>query len=146
MATTTARAVLDTFYEEERKYMKAPPESRDFSGIAAILAPNFSMEQTSALPYAGLYRGPDGMEDWIRRMADCFDIVDVQTPEIFEKEGSDRIVILSTAHFRVRKTGEDLVYPMSQTVTVDLEKGVIVDFRSFYWDVQDINRALRYKP
>ncbi|KAH8670079.1 hypothetical protein BGZ61DRAFT_115076 [Ilyonectria robusta] len=142
----TARSVLETFYDEERRYMSAPPEERDFSGIAALLAPNFSLEQTSALPYAGVFTGAEGMQDWIRRMADYFDVVDVKSPEIFEQQGSGRIVVLSNVHFRVRKTGEDLVFPFCQAVTVDLENGTMVHMRPFYWDVQEVNRALGYKP
>ncbi|KAH6893368.1 hypothetical protein B0T10DRAFT_559358 [Thelonectria olida] len=149
MASTqkhTARSILEKFYDEERKYMSAKPEDRDFSGIASVLAPDYVLEQTSALPYAGTFHGPDGLQDWARRMADYFDIVDVQAPDIFEKEGSNQIVILSNAHFRVRKTGEDLYYPLCQAVTVDLEKGVMTSMRPFYWDVHDLNRAVGYKP
>lgn len=142
----TPRSILETFYAEERKYMSSKPEARDFSGIASVLSPDYVLEQTSGLPYAGTYRGPDGMQDWARRMADYFDVVDVEKPDIFEKEGSDCIVVLSNVHFRVRKTGEDLYFPFCQAVRVDLEKGVMVEMRPFYWDVYEINRALGYRP
>jgi hypothetical protein len=104
----TARAVLDAFYKAERQYMSAPPPTRDFSGIAATLSPTIRLEQTSALPYAGVYIGPKGFQDWSSRMADYFDVVDVQNPEVFECAGSDRIVVLSTLHLRVRSTGQEL--------------------------------------
>ncbi|KAK4919620.1 hypothetical protein LTR66_016781, partial [Elasticomyces elasticus] len=97
---STPRQILDSFYEAERIYMSSPPDQRDFTGIAATLAPDFRMEQTSALPYAGVYTGPNGMQDWARRMADYFEVVDVRNPEIFESPGSDRIVVLSTVHFK----------------------------------------------
>ncbi|KAF7551215.1 hypothetical protein G7Z17_g5178 [Cylindrodendrum hubeiense] len=142
----TARSVLETFYDEERKYMSAAPEERDFSGIAAVLSPDFKLEQTSALPYAGVYTGPEGMQDWARRMSDYFDIVDVKNPEIFESQGSNRVVVLSNVHFRVRKTGEDLHYPLCQAVTVDLEKGTMVHMQPFYWDVHELNQAIGHKP
>ncbi|KAL4863684.1 hypothetical protein BDV12DRAFT_206327 [Aspergillus spectabilis] len=145
MASTpkyTARAVLDAFYKAEREYMAASPEARDFSGIAATIAPDFRMEQTSALPYAGVYIGPQGMQDWTTRMADYFDVVDVRNPEIFERPGSDRIVVLSTTHLRVRSTGHEMQFPFCQAITVDLEKGNIVDLRPFYWDVAAVNKAL----
>lgn len=140
----TAREVLDAFYKAEREYMAAAPEDRDFSGIAATLAPNVRMEQTSALPYAGVYVGPHGMQDWTRRMADYFDVVDVQNPEIFERPNSDRIVVLSNVHFKVRSTGEEMDFPFCQAITVDLERGVIVELRPFYWDVAAVNKSLGY--
>ncbi|CAI7644020.1 unnamed protein product [Penicillium crustosum] len=133
MASTpgyTPRAVLDAFYEAERAYMSSAPEARDFSGIAATLAPDVRLEQTPALPYAGVYIGPQGIQDWSTRMGDYFDIVDVQNPEIFERPGSDRVVVLSNVHLRA--------------FTVDLEKGLILEIRPFYWDVAAVNAALGY--
>ncbi|KAL4781661.1 hypothetical protein BJX76DRAFT_359694 [Aspergillus varians] len=141
-AKHTARAVLNAFYEAEREYMSAAPGARDFSGIAATMAPNLRLEQTSALPYAGVYTGPKGMQDWSIRMADYFDIVDVQNPEFFERPGSDRVLVLSNIHLRVRATGQELDYPFCQSFTVDLEKGNIVEIRPFYWDVAALNKAL----
>ncbi|KAL4928069.1 nuclear transport factor 2 family protein [Aspergillus undulatus] len=138
----TARQVLDAFYDAERIYMSAPPETRDFSGIAATMSPNIRIEQTSALPYAGVYIGPQGVQDWATRMAEHYDIVDVQDPEIFERAGSDRVAVLSNLHLRVRATGQDLYFPFAQSFTVDLEEGVILEIRSFLWDVAAINKAL----
>lgn len=138
----TPRQILDSFYEAERIYMSSPPDQRDFTGIAATLAPDFRMEQTSALPYAGVYIGPSGMQDWARRMADYFEVVDVRNPEIFESPGSDRIVVLSTVHFKVRGSGQEMEYPFCQAVTVDCERGVMTEMRPFYWDVAGVNAAL----
>lgn len=142
----TARSVLEKFYEAERVYMSTAPEDRDFSGIASTLSPDFRMEQTSALPYAGTYIGPQGMEDWVRRMAEYFSVVDVQGPEILERDGSDRIAVSSEVHLRVRKTGEDLKFPHCQVITVDLERGVMTSLYPFYWDVAAVNKALGYTP
>lgn len=142
----TARSVLDKFYEAERIYMAAAPEARDFNPVADIIAPHFRLEQTSALPYAGVYLGSEGMQDWMRRMAGYFNVVDVQNPEIFEKDGSDRVVVVSNLHLRVRETGEELDFPMCQVITVDLEKGLLVKFQPFYWDVQALNKAVGYSP
>ncbi|KAL3474411.1 hypothetical protein BJX99DRAFT_231591 [Aspergillus californicus] len=142
----TARGVLDAFYEAERQYMSAPPDTRDFSGIAATLSPNIRLEQTSALPYAGVYIGPTGFQDWSSRMADYFDVVDVQNPEVFERAGSDRIVVLSTVHLRVRSSGQELEFPFCQVMTVDLENGVIDEMRPFYWDVAAVNAAVGFEP
>lgn len=140
----TPRAVLDAFYAAERVYMSAPPDSRDFAGIAATVAPNFRLEQSSALPYAGVYIGPEGMQDWARRMAGYFEVVDVQNAEIFERQGSDRVVVVSNLHLKVRSSGQELDYPFCQVVTVDLERGLMTEMRPFYWDVAAVNKALEY--
>jgi hypothetical protein len=47
---------------------------------------------------------------------------------------------------RVRKTGEELKYPLCQVMTVDLEAGVIKSIMPFYWDVYALNKAIGYTP
>ncbi|KAI9148065.1 hypothetical protein HJFPF1_11887 [Paramyrothecium foliicola] len=142
----TARSVIDAFYGAERVFTTATPESRDFSGIAAVLSPDIQLEQPSGLPYAGVYKGPQGILDWISKAGQWFDKIDVQNPEFFEREGSDRIAVLSTVNYTVKSTGEELYFPFSQTFTVDLEKGVITEIRPFYWDVHALNKAIGYAP
>ncbi|KAL4880361.1 hypothetical protein BJY04DRAFT_219356 [Aspergillus karnatakaensis] len=140
----TARSVIDAFYTAETEYMSAPPTRRDFSGIAATLSPTIRLEQTPALPYAGTYIGPDGFQEWTTRMAHYFDVVDVQNPEVFERPGSDRIVVLSNVHLRVRATGQELDFPFCQVMRIDLDGGVITEMRPFYWDVAAVNRAVGF--
>ncbi|KAI1008965.1 hypothetical protein LB504_001450 [Fusarium proliferatum] len=144
--THTARSILESFYEAERIYMASPPEQRDFSGMAATLSKAVRLKQSSGLPYAGEYSGPDGFQQWAKAMADYFDKVDVQNPEIFEKEGSNRIISLGYLHLKVRKTGEELKYPLCQVIQVDLEAGVIKSIMPFYWDVYALNKAIGYTP
>ncbi|CEI63118.1 hypothetical protein FVEN_g335 [Fusarium venenatum] len=142
----TARSILDAFYDAERIYMAASPEERDFSGMAATLSPEVKLRQTSGLPYAGDYVGPEGFRKWAEDMASYFDKLDVQNPEIFEREGSNRIISLSYLYLRVRKTGEELKYPMCQVMTVDLEAGVIKSIMPFHWDLYALNKAIGHTP
>lgn len=122
--------------------MAAAPEERSFKSTAVTLASNVRMEQTSALPYAGIYIGPKGMQEWTRKMVEYFEIVDIQNPEMFEKQGSNRIVVLSQVHFKVRKTCQDMKFPFCQAMTVDLELGLIQELRPFSRGVQAVNTAL----
>ncbi|CAF3517172.1 hypothetical protein SNK03_007299 [Fusarium graminearum] len=145
-AKHTARSILDAFYDAERVYMASSPEERDFSGMAATLSKEVKLKQTSGLPYAGEYVGPEGFQKWAEDMANYFDKVDVQNPEIFEREGSNRIISLGYLHLRVRKTGEELKWPLCQVMTVDLEAGVIKSIMPFYWDVYALNKAIEHTP
>ncbi|KEF54732.1 uncharacterized protein A1O9_09174 [Exophiala aquamarina CBS 119918] len=144
----TPRSILDAFYQAERDYMSANPEDRDFSAMAALLAPDVRLHQTAALPYAGTYVGIEGFQDVARQMADYLNEVDVRNAEIFESEykGSNRIMSLSMVHLKIRKTGEELDFPTTQAITVDLEKGLIMEIRPFYWDVKTFNEAIGYQP
>ncbi len=145
MAKHTARSILESFYAAERTFMSAAPSERDFSAMAATMSADFIGYQTSALPYAGTYIGPAGMQEWSQKMASHWSAIDVQDAEFFESEGSDRVVVLSTIHAKVAKTGEELTLPFAQEVRVDLEKGVMTEMRPFYWDVARVNEALGFE-
>lgn len=142
----TPRSVLDAFYKAETEYTYASPDERDFETIAIVLSPNFVMEQSSGLPYAGTYHGRPGMKAWMDKMAGYFDRMEVRDPEIFERHGSNRIVILSNVTYRIRASEREISFPFAQAMTVDLLEGQIREIRPFYWDVYALNRALGFSP
>ncbi len=51
----------------------------------------------------------------------------------------DTIVVLTQVRARARATGQQLEFPILQTVTV--ESGQITDIRPFYWDTAAIAAA-----
>lgn len=140
----TPLSILQSFYDAERIYMSAPETTRDFSGMAKTISPDMKLYQTPALPYGGTYISPDGFQDWSRKMVSHFSAIDVQDPEVFEKEGSDKIVVVSSVRFVARNSGEELRHPLAQIVRVDLEKGVMTEMRLMYWDVAGVNQALGF--
>ncbi len=144
MPRFSPREVLDAFYEAERKFTSAPAAQRDFGTIAATLAEDFYMEQSSALPWAGVYHGPKGLQEWIDK-ASNWTVIDVRNPEIFERDGSDKVVVLSQIYYKCHKTGEEIDFPLSQTIVVDRERGTIKEIRSYYWDIQRLNKAMGYE-
>lgn len=146
MAKHTARSILDAFYEAERRYTSAPAAERNFEVIAAVLSPDFVMNQTSGLPYAGKYEGATGMKRWMDEMAHYFSDLDLQDQQIFEQQGSDRIMVLSNCVYKIRSTGEETKHPLAQAMTMDLANGTIKELRPFYWDVYDLNKALGFTP
>jgi len=137
----TPRQVLENFYEAERVYTSAQAGQRSFDTIAAVLSDDFYMEQTSALPWAGEYRGPRQLQDWLERVSE-WTVIDVRSPEIFENADSDKIVVLSRVYYTCHKTGEKIDFPLSQTFVIDCERGQIREIRAFYWDIQRLNKAM----
>lgn len=120
--------------------MAAPPSKADSSSLAETLAPEVKLVQSPDLPYGGVYEGVEGFLDWARQMNELFSGVDVQDPEVLE--GEDKAVVLSTAYFTVRRTGEILKRPLVQIIKVDRKRGVITEMKPFYWDVEGLKRAL----
>ncbi|KAK7226780.1 hypothetical protein V2G26_014783 [Clonostachys chloroleuca] len=139
----TPRQVLHKFYEAERVFTSAPAGQRNFKTIAAVLSGDFYMEQQSALPWAGEYRGPQQLKEWLERVSE-WTVIDVQNPEIFENPDSDKIVVLSRVYYACHKTGESIDFPLSQTFVIDSERGQIKEIRSYYWDIQKLNAAMGY--
>ena len=143
MAPQTPLEVLNRFYDAEREYTSAQGE-RDFAPVAAMLSHDFFMEQSSALPWAGVYHGRESFKSFFDQASEWV-VIDVRDPEIFEREGSDKIVVLSTIYYTCHKTGETPSFPLSQTFTIDRERGLIKEIRSFYWDIEVLNKAMGYK-
>lgn len=136
----SGKEILQSFYENERIYMASPPEKADSSLLAKTLATDVKLYQTPALPYGGTYDGVSGFLKWGQAMASLFDKVDV-TPHSIMEDG-DHVVVLSDLSLRVRRTSEQFSMPFVQQVKVDREKGVIVEMKPFYWDVQGLNEAV----
>ncbi|KAK4508591.1 hypothetical protein PRZ48_002330 [Zasmidium cellare] len=131
------------FYEAETIYMAAAPSERDITGMASCLSEDFQLHQSPDLPYGGIYKGRSGFKDWSDDMASYFDRLEVVDPQVFEKSGSDSVVVSSTLKLRVRKNGVELVGPLLQAMKVDREKGLLTEIRPFYWDVKGLNEALQ---
>ena len=57
-------------------------------------------------------------------------------------ENGDDVVILMTLNVRLKATGEEMSDPAVQHVKIDREKGLIIEFRIYPWDVVRIKVAL----
>ncbi len=128
----TPRQVLERFYEAERNYMQSGHSGgASFDAMRATLDPGVVLHQSPDLPYGGEFKGHEGYRRWADAMSALFDRVDAQNPEFYEK--GETVVITCELLTRMRLTGEEMVQPMAQVVTV--RNGKIVEFRPFYWNV-----------
>jgi ketosteroid isomerase-like protein len=140
--SNTPIAVLNRFYDAERRYMavggKASGDS--FSEFAGTLADDvILLHQTPDLPWGGEYVGVERYADWAAMMSDCFDTVDVQDATFVEK--GDQVVVLCTLVTKAKRTGEVMSRPVVQVVEV--KDARITDFRPFYWHVPDYVAAYK---
>ena len=60
-----------------------------------------------------------------------FDQVDARSPVFYEK--GETVVVTCELVTRIRETGNEIRLPMVQVVSV--QRGKIVEFRPFYWNV-----------
>ena len=132
MTNDTPRQVLERFYQAERHYMEAGPESdASFDTMQATLDPEVVLHQSPDLPYGGEFIGHAGYRRWADAMRAIFDKVDAQKPQFYEQ--GDTVVVQCELLTRNRHTGEEMALPMVQVVRV--RNGRIVEFRPFYWNV-----------
>ncbi len=125
-------------YAAEAEYLAAGgPGSASFTPLAPFFAPDVVLYQAAALPYGGVWRGHDGMEQFFLAMSrawDAFEMVD----QTFLADTSP-LVVLTHVRARARATGRGLSFPILQTITV--ADGRITEVRPFYWDTAAIADA-----
>jgi ketosteroid isomerase-like protein len=137
-SATDAVSVLKGMYAAEVEYLAAGgPGSAAFTPLAPFFSPHIVLHQADALPYGGIWRGHDGLEQFFLAMSQAW-----ETFEIVEQEfltNTSPLVVLTQVRARARATARELHFPILQTITV--EDGRIADVRPFYWDTQAVADA-----
>jgi ketosteroid isomerase-like protein len=123
-------------YAAERDYLAAGgPGTASFATLARYFAPDVVLHQAAALPYGGTWRGHDGMERFFLAMSQTWAVFEMVEQEFLSTTGT--AVVLTRVHARARATGNELDFPILQTIRVVDER--IADVRPFYWDTAAIS-------
>lgn len=140
MTTTQndAADVLRGMYAAESEYLAAGgPGTASFETLAPFFAPDVVLHQAEALPYGGIWRGHDGMEQFFVAMATTWEVFEMVEQEFLAT--SETAVVLTHVHARARATGREIDFPILQTIRVI--DGRISEVRPFYWDTAAIANA-----
>jgi uncharacterized protein len=130
--------VLSAMYAAEADYLAAGgPGTASFDMLAPYFAPDVVLHQAEALPYGGTWRGHDGMEQFFLAMSRTWETFEMVEQEFLSTSAT--AVVLTQVHARARATGEELDFPILQTVRV--VEGRIAEVRPFYWDTAAIAAA-----
>jgi ketosteroid isomerase-like protein len=122
-------------YAAEREYLAAGgPGTASFDMLAPYFAPDVVLHQADALPYGGIWRGHDGMEQFFLAMSRTWEAFEMVEQEFLSM--SETAVVLTHVHARSRATGQELDFPILQTIHV--VDGRITEVRPFYWDTAAI--------
>jgi ketosteroid isomerase-like protein len=136
--TTTALSVLKGMYAAEAEYLAAGgPGSASFALLAPYFAADVVLYQADSLPYGGVWRGHDGMEQFFLVMSQTWDAFEMVDQEFLSD--ASPLVVLTRVHARARATGRELSFPILQTIKV--EDGCITEVHPFYWDTAAIAKA-----
>jgi ketosteroid isomerase-like protein len=127
-------------YAAESEYLAAGgPGIASFATLAPYFATDVELHQADALPYGGIWRGHDGMEQFFIAMSQTWEVFEMVEQEFLSTTGT--AVVLTQVHARARATGRELDFPILQTIRV--VSGRIADVRPFYWDTAAISAACR---
>lgn len=132
-------SVLNGMYAAEVEYFAAGgPGTASFDALAPFFAADVELHQADALPYGGIWRGHDGMEQFFLAMSSVWSGFEMVGQE-FLTTTADTAVVLTHVHARARATGHELDFPILQTIRV--QDGRITEVRPFYWDTAAIVAA-----
>ena len=132
------RPLLRGMYAAESEYLAAGgPGVARFDTLAPFFAPDVVLYQAEALPYGGIWRGHDGMEQFFVAMAETWEAFEMVDQQFLSTSGI--AVVLTQVHARARATGQELDFAILQTIRV--VGGRISEVRPFYWDTAAIAAA-----
>ncbi len=127
-------------YAAEGEYLAAGgPGTASFDTLAPFFAPDVVLHQAESLPYGGVWRGHDGMEQFFGAMSQAWEAFEMVEQEFLST--AETAVVLTQVHVRARATGRELDFPILQTIRV--VDGRIAEVRPFYWDTAAIAAACR---
>lgn len=130
--------VLQGMYTAEVQYLAAGgPGKASFAPLAPFFAPDVELHQADTLPYGGIWRGHDGMERFFLAMSKTWESFEMVDQEFLSTSAT--AVVLTHVHARARATGQELRFPILQTIRV--HDGKIAEVRPFYWDTGAIATA-----
>jgi ketosteroid isomerase-like protein len=131
-------SVLLSMYAAESEYLAAGgPGIASFATLAPYFAADVVLHQADALPYGGIWRGHDGMEQFFVAMSQTWEAFEMVEQEFLSATGT--AVVLTRVHALARVTGRELDFPILQTIRI--VDGRISDVRPFYWDTAAISAA-----
>jgi ketosteroid isomerase-like protein len=135
---TDAGAVLRAMYAAEMDYLAAGgPGTASFDTLAPYFSPKVVLYQADSLPYGGVWRGHDGIEQFFLAMSETWSGFEIIEQE-FVSTGTPAAV-LTQVHAQSRSTGEEIDFPILQIIR--FANGRITEVRPFYWDTAAINAA-----
>lgn len=130
--------VLKGMYAAEERFLAAGgPGKASFDSLAPYFAPDVVLHQADALPYGGTWRGHQGMERFMIAMSEAWESFEMVEQTFVS--AANPIVVLTQVRARARASGQQLEFPILQTITV--EAGQITEVRPFYWDTAAIAHA-----
>jgi len=112
----------------------------DINGVLEAMAPDveFTFPDSPVIPYAGAYRGPDGIAQFLMTLGEAVDIAQF-VPDEFIAQGDD---VVALGHERVTAKSTGRVFHANWAMVWSVRNGKIARIRE-YTDTDAIAGAFR---
>jgi ketosteroid isomerase-like protein len=107
----------------------------DLPAMLAHLAPDFVAYESDALPYSGVYRGPEGLTQLMQRVFGLFQM-NIHVDE-FVSTG-DRVIAFVKGQFIPQDGGTPIPVDLAECWTLRNHK--VVELRPYYWNPKPIDQ------
>lgn len=110
----------------------------DLEGLLAVAADDIVLEEASSLPYAGVYRGHTGWQDFGAAFTAVWQDPVITVDSI--ADAGDYVVGLARLSAKSRRTGKSIEMPLAEFFWV--ADGKIKRLLPFYWDTAAVLKTI----
>jgi uncharacterized protein len=116
-----------------RNFDEAVVHAGDIDLAMTYAHPDFTVREAPGLPYQKVYTGRQGLVDLMTDVGSHWEFLEPLTMQFFAAgEDDDLVVSRVTSRARVRATGEEVAFLVTEWITV--RDGKVSDVEPFYWD------------
>lgn len=137
---TKAMEILNRMFTAEMQSVQSG--GTDMSGIAAAFHQDIVVHEPVSLPFAGDWRGHEGLKQLFKNMHEKWSSMDVE--DMQATIDGDTLFMSCTFVATARQTNTNVRLPFAEILK--MKDGLVSEAFPFYYDTVAINRALDFSP
>jgi ketosteroid isomerase-like protein len=137
MDNATALELVQRMFAAEFELMAS--QTRELSALALGFHPDVVVHEPASLPYAGDWRGLDGVAALIGRMGETW--ADMKVEDVTVAAAGDVVLLSCKLDLTSRASGRTLTQPFAEVLR--FRDGRLVEGTPFYFDTAALLEALR---
>lgn len=132
--------LLQRMFDVEMRFMKS--DARDLQMLAEAFHPDVIVHEPASLPYAGDWRGLEGVGALFQRMNDIWSVVSVDSLEALGS--GDTVMMTCKLTLTLRSSGVTISQPFAEVLR--FRDDLLIDGTPFYYDTGVIMGAIGNMP
>lgn len=129
---TDAMPLLERMFEVELGFVNS--DAKDVQSLARAFHPDVVVHEPASLPYAGDWKGLEGIAGLLGRMSEVWS--DMAVADMTAARVEDTVFMSCTLKLTSRATGAVIVQPFAEVL--HFKNGLLLDGTPFYYDTAGI--------